>query len=278
MLKAWLSPKWRIWIFLIFINAVWMTATWLWVERENWLWITPIALSINFLLLTYDQVLHFRALNGQPLVGNDPWGLLKIVHELSDELKIPTPNTYLLLSPSAQIFAYAKTRKHTRLFVSEGALGLLNPRQLRAVLTFQMLAIRGQFNLLNYWMAAVLDLFFRVGRTIEKAFAFVFGWAPPLAAWFISPWMWILRAALLTSRDFERLDFETARLLDSPEDLAQALWKMEAYAQTKPWPEPWIFAHMCMVSPLSFKRSTGFMRVQPPLQGRIKTLVGRYPL
>jgi Zn-dependent protease with chaperone function len=278
LLKAWLSPKWRIWIFLVLANAAWMIAGWLWVERENWLWVTPIALSINCLLLTYDQVLHFRALNGQPLVGNDPWGLLKIVHELSVEFGVATPKTFTLATPSAQIFAYAKTRKHTHLFISEGALALLSPRQLRAVLTFQMLVIRGNYNLVNYWMAAVLDLFFRVGRTIEKSFAFIFGWAPPLAAWFISPVLWILRGALLSSSDFERLDRETARVLDNPEDLAQALWKLEAYAQTKPWPEPWIFAHMCIVSPLSFKKSMAFMRVQPPLKGRIKTLIGRYPL
>ena len=277
-MKAWLSPKLRIWIFLLVINAAWMTATWIWVERENWLWITPIALSINFLLLTYDQVLEFRSLLGQPLIGNDPWGLLKIVHELSEELKVSLPQIYLLDCPSAQIFAYAKTRRRTRLFVSEGALSLLTPRQLRAVLTFQMLSIRGQYNLLNYWMAAVLDLFFRVGQTIERAFKFVFGWAPPLSAWFIAPWMWLLRAALISSKDFQRLDAETARHLDNPEDLAHALWKMEAYAQTKPWPEPWIFAHMCMVSPLSLKRSQGFMRVQPPLKNRIQTLTGRYPL
>src|SRR4051812_37508816 len=134
-----------------------MAATWLWVERENWLWITPIALSINFLLLTYDQVLHFRALNGQPLTGQDPWGLLKLVHDLSRELKIVEPKTYLLASPSAQVFSYAKTKHHTRLFVSEGALNLLTSRQLRAVLTFQMLSIRGQYNVLNYWIAAMLD-------------------------------------------------------------------------------------------------------------------------
>jgi Zn-dependent protease with chaperone function len=277
-MKAWLNPKWRIWIFLILANAAWMTATWLWVDRENWLWVAPIALSINFLLLTYDQVLHFRAFNGHALIGNDPWGLLKIIHELSAELKIHAPQTFLIRNGSAQIFAYAKTRKQTRLFVSEGALELLTPRQLRAVLTYQMMAIRGQFNLLNYWMAAVLDMFFRIGRAIEKAFAFVFGWAPPLAAWFIAPWMWFLRATLLSSRDFERLDLETARQIDNPEDLAHALWKLEAYAQTKPWPEPWIFAHMCMVSPLSLRRSVTFMRVQPSLQSRIKTLTGRYPL
>jgi heat shock protein HtpX len=255
-----------------------MIASWLWVDREYWLWVTPIALSINFLLLTYDQVLHFRALNGRPLIGNDPWGLLKSVHELSAELQIPVPQTFLIESPSAQIFAYAKTRRRARLFVSEGALILLTPRQLRAALTFQMLAIRGRFHVLNYWMATVLDLFFRIGRVFERGFAFAFGWAPNIKAWFISPWMWFLRWALLSSRDFERLDLETAKTIENPEDLAHALWKMEAYAQTKPWPDPYVFAHMCMVSPLSLRRSSAFLRVQPPLKSRIKSLTGRYPL
>lgn len=277
-MKAWLSPRWRIWIFLCLANAAWMTASWLWFERETWLWIIPIALSINFLLLTYDQVLNFRGLSSSPLVGNDPWGLLKIVNELSDELQVPQPKIFFIDKSSAQIFAYARTRKHTRLFISEGTISLLTPRQLRAVLTYQMIAIRHSYNVLNYWLAAILDILFRCGLVIERAFAFVFGWTPPLAAWLLSPWMWFMHAALLGSKDFQRLDLETARLLDNPEDLAQALWKLEAYAQTKPWPEPWIFAHMCIVSPLAFKRTLNMLRVQPPLKGRIKSLIGRYPL
>lgn len=255
-----------------------MVASWLWLARESWLWITPIALSINFLLLTYDQVLNFRSLDGQPLVGNDAWGLLKTVNELSEELHVPAPKIFLIKSKSAQIFAYAKTRKQTRLFISEGMLELLTPRQRRAVITYQMIAIRQSYTILNYWAAAVLDLFFRIGRACERAFAFVFGWAPALAAWFISPGLWFLRTTLLGARDFHKLDIETARALDNPEDLAQALWKLESYAQTRPWPEPWIFAHMCMVSPLTSRGSFSLTRVHPTLQTRIKNLVGRYPL
>ena len=277
-MKALFSPKWRICLFLILANAAWMIACWLWLERETWLWITPIALSINFLLLTYDQVLKFGTLDGQPLLGNDAWGLLKTVRELSAELHVPAPKLFLIESASAQIFAYAKTRKHTRLFISQGVLELLTPRQLRAVLMYQMIAIRQSYTILNYWVAAVLDLFFRLGRACERAFAFIFGWTPPLAAWILSPWMWFLRTTLLGAADFHKLDAETARALDNPEDLAQALWKLESYAQTRPLPEPWIFAHMCIVSPLNARRTFSFVRVHPGLPARIKILLGRYPL
>jgi heat shock protein HtpX len=272
------SPRWRVWIFLSVANLLWIAGCWFFFERETWLWITPVALSINFLLLTYGQVLNFRTFEGQPLVGNDPWGVLKTVHELVDELQVKMPKVFLLPNSSAQVFAYAKTRRHPQLFISEGAIRLLTPRQLRAVLTFQFIVIRSNYNILNYWIAAVLDLLFSVGLGIERIIKLVFGWTPPLAAWLLTPWMWLMRWTLLSEKDFQRLDTETARLLDNPEDLAQALWKMEAYAQTRPWPEPWIFAHMCMVSPLRLKQTHNLPRIQPLLKRRIKQLTGRYPL
>ena len=62
----------------------------------------------------------------------------------------------------------------------------------------------------------------------------------------LAPVTWFLQYALLSPDDFIRLDRTTARRLGRPEDLARALWKMESYAETRPWEQPWVFAHMCM--------------------------------
>ncbi|NJL24906.1 MAG: M48 family metalloprotease [Calothrix sp. SM1_5_4] len=277
-MKSWMHPKVRVIVFLSLANAAWITAMWLWVDHSWWMWITPIALSINFLLLTYDQVLTFTRLHSEPLVGHDAWGLLKTVLALSESFQVEPPRLFLVSHPSAQVFCYGKSGRRTRLFVTEGLLKLLNPEELRAVLTFQLVAMNSSFNILNYWLGALIDLFFRVGRGLERAFAFVFGWAPPLAAWFVSPWTWLLHTTLLSPADFAKLDRETATRIDNPEDLARALWKMESYAQTQPWTDAWVFAHMCMVSPLAFRHVLKALHVQPPLKGRIKRLVGRYPL
>jgi len=277
-LKSWMNPKWRVLTFLILANLAWVAAAWTWTERETWLWITPIALSINFLLLTYDQVLVFSRLESQPLVGQDPWGLLKTVHRVSERLERPAPQVFMIQHPSAQVFSYARSSRQIRLFVTQGTVELLRPRELEAVLTFQMLSIDRSMPVLNYWVAALLDMFFRVGSLIEKAFAFVFGWAPPIATWFIAPIAWVLHFFLLTPADFESLDRKTAAMIDNPEDLARALWKMESYAQTQPWRESWVFAHMCIVSPLDGRNMQNILRAQPPLKSRIKGLLGRYPL
>lgn len=277
-MKTWLNPKIRVIGFLTLINAAWMVGAWTFLERSAWLWVMPIALSINFLLLTYDQVLTFSRLSVQPVEGHDAWGLLKTVHRLSEKFQCPVPQVFLLNHPSAQVFCYAKTGRRTRLFVSEGALKLLSPRELNSVLTFQMCVMNSSYNVLNYWLGAAVDLFYRTGRALERGFAFVFGWTPRLSAWLVSPCIWLLHHTLMSPRDFRRLDKETAAKIESPEDLARALWKMEAYAQTQPWSEPWVFAHMCMVSPLGSNPVLKVFRIQPPLKSRIKELAGRYPL
>lgn len=265
-------------MFLIFINCAWIFASWLWTDRDHWMWITPIALSINFLLLTYDQVLSFKGLDSMKLEGQDPYGLLKTVHALCERFQIAVPAVFLIPHPSAQAFAYARTSRSSRLFVSEGTIKLLTKPELEAVLTFQLLAIKNSLSVLNYWAGALLDLVYRLGLALEKAVAFVFGWTPKISVWLIRPLMWFLQVVLMSPRDFQRLDGQVAARLGHAEDLARALWKMESYAQTLPFPDAWVFAHMCIVSPLDGTYFLNSVHVQPPLKRRIKHLTGRYPL
>ena len=186
---------------------------------------------------------------------------------------MPDPAVHIISHPSAQVFAYARRQRHTRLFLTEGALKLLSPQELEAVLTFEILSMDRSMPILNYWVAAILDLKFRFGKMIEGALTFIFGWSPALSVWFTRPASWFLHFLLLSRQDFQKTDKRAAMMIGNREDLARALWKMDAYARTKPWRESWVFAHMCIVSPLP--HWTG---AQPPLKRRIKDLLGRYPL
>lgn len=277
-MKTLLNPKIRVALFLLILNAAWILAAWAWVDRENWLWITPIALSINALLLTYDQLLTFSELECEPLVGQDPWGLLKIVHELAEKFDVPSPQVFRVPHASAQVFCYGKTARRARLFVTEGAIKILSEAELRAVIAYQLTVVEYSYSILNYWVAALIDVLFRMGRGCEKIFALIFGWTPPLAKWLVSPWIALLQLFMLSRNDYRKIDGRAALKLAHPEDLARALWKMNSYSQTKPWREAWVFSHMCMVSPLSLSLWSRLLRIQPSLKGRIKGLIGRYPL
>lgn len=277
-MKSLLNPKLRVILFLLVINAAVVFVAKTGFERVHWLWIAPIALSINFLLLTYDQILKFSDLEGEPVLGNDPWGLLKLVHELARKHDLPAPKVFLVANESAQIFCYAKSRFQGRLYITQGALRLLKPDELEAALAYQLTVLEYSYSILNYWIGALIDIFLRVGRGIENLFALVFGWSPKLSALLVSPWIWLLQLLLLSSKDFRKLDSRAVLKLAHPDSLVRALWKMESYAQTKPWREAWVFAHMCMVSPLGMSLGLRTLRIQPALKGRIKGLTGQYPI
>ncbi len=276
MLKSWMNPKWRMITFLVLINMAWLAATWAWTEREAWMWITPFALSINFLLLTYDQVLTFSHLTAQPLAGRDAWGILKSVHQQAEKVGVLAPQIFMIDSPSAQIFSYNRSRKHSRLFVTEGALRLLSASELEAAVTYQLVAIKCSMTVLNYWVGAVLDIVYRIGVAMGKATAFIFGWTPGIGAILVKPVLWLFKHLFFSAEDFRRMDSQTVSYLERPEDLARAMWKMDAYAQTQPLANSWIFAHMCLVSPLEWKSVP--LQVQPPLKSRIKNLLGRWQI
>ncbi len=63
----------------------------------------------------------------------------------------------------------------------------------------------------------------------------------------------------------------------SAEVLARALWKLEAYAQTRPLAEPWTFASMCLVSPIPVGHVWKVLRGSRP-SPRGSSLAGRFPI
>ena len=273
-----MHPKLRVILFLLLMNVAALACAALTLDRALWFWFTPIALSINVLLFTYDHVLEFTRPAGEPRRGRDEWGLLNLVHELSGTLGVRAPEVYVLERASAQAFIYSRFGGSSRLVITTGALNLLNPTERHALITHQLMMVRTSHAIINYWVGASADLVQRLGRGLERAFAFVFGWSPGLALWILRPVTWFLHFALLSPADFDRLDQATAARLPDPVDLARALWKLEAYAQTQPWADPWVFAHMCPVSPLGINPVTKAFRIQPPIRLRVQRLAGRYPL
>ena len=271
-------PKLRVILFLAAFNLAWLVLAWALLERTAWLWALPIALSINFLWWTYDNVLTFSQLESARLKGQDSWGLLKLVHDLAGRFDIAVPQVYLIDREYAQVFTYSKLGRGARLYFTRGALELLGASELRAAVTYQLCVIQNSNGVLNYWLAAWIDLVWRFGLAVERAVGFVLGWSPRLARLIVAPFLWLLQRLLLRTNDFWKLDRQTSARLPDPTDLARALWKLSAYAETRPWADAWVFAHMCMVSPLGRKPSLAPLTRQPPIEQRILKLAGHYPL
>ena len=277
-MKSWLHPKLRVASLVVIANVVALALAAPALDRASWFWFAPIALSINLALLTYGVILDFDRLRGEALRGQDPWGVLKMINDASAAAGIRAPEVFAVERASAQALSYSRFGRRARVVLTTGALNLLNDDERAAVVTHQVLAIRQGLAVVNYWSGAIADLVHRVGRGAERAVAFVIGWTPPIANWLVRPVTYALNFILLSPADFTRLDRATAQALPDGTALARALWKMDAYAQTRPWPEPWTFANMCLVSPIPAGHVWQGLRVQPPIAARIEVLAGRFPI
>jgi heat shock protein HtpX len=69
-----------------------------------------------------------------------------------------------------------------------------------------------------------------------------------------------------------------AHLIEEPAVLAQALWKLQSYSATMPLQAPLSTAHMFIVNPLPKRGWTRHYQAQPPIEKRIKILIGYYPI
>lgn len=269
----------RSWIFYVSLNVLIVALVWVAADRMGLLWIVPIMLSINLLVLTYGQLLDFSKLEGEEIAGHDRWSLHKIVKAASYKLQIPTPRVFLIPTQTPQALSFARSARHARIYVSEGLLERLTDDESAAILVQQMVALKMQAGVSFYFLGAWTDLLLRAGRAIDLSVSYLIGWKPQISVWPLTPVIWILQRLFIPKDIYLAMDRETAELLQSPEPLARALWKLESYAKTKPMPQSHlVWSHMCAVSPLREKRPWSWLKTQPHMKSRIKSLVGYYPL
>lgn len=266
--------------FYVLLNGLIIALVWWAADRAGLMWIVPIMLSINVVLLTYGQFLEFSNLEAEEISGFDRWGLYKIIQPLVTDLGIARPRIYLMPLQTPQALCYARTQKDSHIYLSAGLLDRLEEDELRAVVAQQLVAIKLQAGVGFYFLGATTDLIYRAGRFFDICFGWIFGWSPSLSAWPLSPCIWLLQRLFLPHNIYRQIDKLTAEILQKPEVLARALWKLESYAKTHPMPQQnlYVWSHMCAVSPLWERRPVLWLKTQPPMKSRIKSLVGYFPI
>ena len=242
-------PKVRVILFLVLLNLPWLVVTWWWGRVPESLWLVAVALSINVLWFSYDFVLSFSGLEPTrttALEGRDPWGLNNLVANLANRTGQGPPKIEEIDHATAQVFGYSRPGGATRLFVTRGLLELLSSAELKEVIAVEMGTFQSSRARLNYWAGALIDPVWRIASFTEKACDILFGQAPRIAAMITKPWALFVTKALLgsTNRRVPTREEGDSATFDS------AQWKMGAYAETRPWKEAWVIAHMCRVDPV----------------------------
>ena len=234
----------------------------------------------------FSDTIAIKAARARPVTEQEMPQYYAVVRELTSKAGMPMPK--LFVSPEAQPNAFATGRNpdHAAVAVTEGILKVLSWDELRGVLAHEISHVGNRDILISSVAAAVAMMITFVARMAMWGAIFggggrdsrdggnVFGLiammilAPIAAA--------ILQMALSRSREYEA-DRSGAQLIGDGEPLAQALQKIEAYANQIPMNVDPAHATAYIINPLTGRKAqfSNLVRSHPPTEDRIARLRSR---
>ena len=209
----------------------------------------------------------------------------EIMEDLTQRANMPMPRLYVSPNPQPNAFATGRNPNNAAVAVTDGLLQTMNWDQVRGVLAHELAHIRNRDILIGSVAAAIgmaitfiarmamWGAMFGGGRNNDRnpigelAFAIL----APVAAM-------LIQAAVSRSREFQA-DESAARLLGTGEPLAQALERLEAYANQIPAAVDPNQASNYIINPLKAQARGGqgggfgkLFSTHPPTEQRIERL------
>ena len=239
-----------------------------------------IAAVMNLGSYWFSDKIVLRMYHAQQVGPEHP--LHRITERLARQADLPMPKVYVIPDESPNAFATGRNPQHAAVAATQGIMRVLSEPELEGVMAHELAHVKHRDILISS-IAATLGAAIVMGARMAM-YAGVFGGRSDdrggsnpigaLAMLILAPIAaMLIQFAISRSREFAA-DAGAARITGNPYSLADALRKIDAMARRVPLNANPATAHMFIVKPFSGGGLMSLFSTHPPMEARIKALLG----
>ena len=246
-----------------------------------------IAAIMNFASYWFSDKIVLKMYRGREVSPADAPKFHAIIDRLIARSGLPKPKLYILPGDSPNAFATGRNPSHAAVAATEGILNFMDDEEIEGVLAHELAHVKNRDILISSVAATIAGAVtmlahmaqwgamfggFGGGRDDERGGSNPFvllltAILAPIAAM-------IIQMAVSRSREYAA-DAGGAQIAGQPYGLARALEKLDTYSKRLPMPANPATAHMFIVAPFSGQGVANLFSTHPPIQERIRRLLGR---